>query len=327
MVLAAAKMHNATVLRVAGRSLQLFDGAMFAASIASRAVKPIVGDIVSLDLEEGQGLVRAITDRRNCLTRTFGTRDKEIVSNLDRLFVVTAVGALFNTAVIDRVLSIAWRESVPVTLVMNKVDLGRESRIEIYRQLGFETLELSAKFGEGFESLQSRLQLAETGFVALCGVSGAGKSTILNRLVPDAARKTAEVSLKTGQGRQTTSETIAYLYERAGLSPLIVADLPGVQFFGVSHLTMADVALSFPELSVLREHCQYGDCFHIAEPECAVKSAVQTGQVAQSRYESYVSMITELRELPEARKYRKRSPGSPPRPLHSAFKGVKDSRE
>ena len=116
----------ALVLRVSGRTLQLYDGSVFEASVASRALKPIVGDRVCVDSSDKSGLVRSLAERRNCLTRTFGTLDKEIVANLDRLFLVSAQGALFNTTVIDRVLSIAWCESIPVTLILNKSDLGSE---------------------------------------------------------------------------------------------------------------------------------------------------------------------------------------------------------
>lgn len=325
MISEGKNMQQACVLKVSGRTLQLYDGQIFQASAASRALKPIVGDIVTLECCRGQNLVRAIKPRRNCLTRTFGTLDKEVVANLDRLFLVCAGGALFNTSVIDRVLCIAWREKVPVTLVLNKCDLGPEPRFDIYKSAGVGLLELSARFGQGFERLEAALLAPVLGFTALCGVSGVGKSTILNRLVPDAGRKTAEVSVKTGQGRQTTSEIVAYLYRRTELSPLLIADLPGVQYFGVSHLSIADVALSFPEFAGLRELCEYADCLHAAEPRCAVKAAVEAGKLAASRYESYLGMLSELQQMPEARKYRKRKPGE--RPLQAAFKGVKDSRE
>lgn len=326
MAQAGRETSQAVVLRIAGRSLQLYNGSVFEASVVSRALKPVIGDIV-LSGEQGErGMVHTITARRNCLTRTFGAQDKALASNIQRLYVVAAAGALFNTAVLDRVLSIAWPERIAVTLILNKIDLGNEPRVNIYRAIGLPVLELSAKYGAGFERLEEELACAEAGFYALCGVSGAGKSTILNRLIPGAGRKTAEVSSRTGQGRKTTSDSVAFVYERPGRQPLLIADLPGVQYFGVSHLSRSSVALSFPELAALKGRCLYADCQHMAEPQCAVKAALETGEMAASRYESYVAMLAELRDMPAARKYRKRQAGLR-RPLQPAFKGVKDSRE
>ena len=130
---------------------------------------------------------------------------------------------------------------------------------------------------------------------AFTGISGVGKSTILRALLPEATIRTGEVRARTGQGRQTTSQTVGHLFQRAATAPALLFDLPGVQQFGVCHLTESEVHAGFPELERLRSQCKFSDCSHHAEPACAVREAVLQGALAASRYRSYLDMIKEIR--------------------------------
>ena len=296
-------MRTGVVTVVAGRTVTIYDGKEeFEAKLRSRALKVLVGDRVSVapDL-----LVQEILPRKSTLMRTFGNEDREFAANIDLLIVVTALDKLFNSTAIDRALTIASAASVPVVMVANKVDLGDEPRIKIYEEIGHEVFALSAKFMQGIEKLVERLETEELSTVALLGVSGVGKSTLLNRLVPDAEARTAEVSDKIGQGRQTTSQALGYVMPRRGFSPLVVVDLPGSQYLGVSHLSPEIVLMSFEEFLPFAASCKYSDCKHIAEPECGVKTALEQKKIAASRYESYTAMLEELRDMPDARRYRK----------------------
>ncbi|MCB0311239.1 MAG: ribosome small subunit-dependent GTPase A, partial [Bdellovibrionales bacterium] len=293
------------VIEVAGRSLRIVEGSeVRIAKLASRATKPLVGDLVSSKSGSDDSLVELILPRKNKLSRTFSYQDREIVANLDALLLITAVGALFNPIALDRVLSVASAEGIPVALILNKIDLGVEDRFAVYASVVKSIFSISAKYGDGLEGLSSFLEDPQLRVVALCGVSGVGKSTLLNRLAPQAESRTQEVSLKTGQGRQTTSQAIGHLIDRGRENPsLVLVDLPGVQQFGVSNLSEQTIRASFPEFERLVSGCRYKDCRHLEEPECHVKAVLGTLEMPTSRYESYRNMLEELENLPESRKY------------------------
>lgn len=288
---------------VAGRTVRLFDGAdEFEAKLRSRSLKVLLGDHVQVGPDH---MITEILPRRTTLMRTFGNQDREFAANVDLLIVVTAPERLFNTIAIDRALTIASAANVRTVLVQNKVDLSPEPGSDVYRSIGVEVFQLSAKFGNGLEELQKLLADDKIRSVVLLGVSGVGKSTLLNRLVPNAVAKTSTVSEKIGQGRQTTSQAIGYLMPRGALHSLIVIDLPGAQHLGVSHLSQEQVLASFDEFLPFAEKCRYSDCKHMAEPDCGVKRALDQQQIPQSRYASYIAMIEEIRDMPDSRKYRR----------------------
>jgi ribosome biogenesis GTPase / thiamine phosphate phosphatase len=261
------------------------------------------GDLVHYSDKDGELFIDSISPRRNALERTYRGETKRIVSNLDHLFIVEAMLPLFNTIFIDRVLAVASLQDIPCSLIVNKLDLGTaqtQPLIAIYQELGIPVMLLSAKFGQNMSALEQVLAEPNLGIVTLAGISGVGKSTILNRLIPEALRKTAEVSQKTGAGRQTTTQPCGYLYPRSSQKGLLIVDLPGVQNFGVTHLSKEQVADCFPEIVSARAGCEFSNCGHVNEQKCAVKEAVQNGSMAPSRYQSYQHM---LEEIESAREY------------------------
>ncbi len=224
-------------------------------------------------------------------------------ANIDLLCVITAVGSTLNPVVIDRMLVAARVQTIPTILVINKADLGAsdlEELFSIYKKVGIQLLACSAKFGEGLEQLECRIQAPQVNVAALCGVSGVGKSTILNRLVPDARTRTGELSVKTGQGKQTTSQPRGFLYEPAQSTRKIIIDFPGVQFFGLSHVSVDAVEAAFDEFAQFKVRCRFLDCKHLQEPQCEVRDAVERGEIAPWRYESYLQI---LQEIDESREY------------------------
>jgi ribosome biogenesis GTPase len=224
-------------------------------------------------------------------------------ANIDRLFVITSIDANLNPSAIDRMLLAGKVQGIPTTLVANKSDLGvsvADPFFAVYRNIGIDVLTCSAKADHGLDSLRDILARPDMRVVALCGVSGVGKSTILNRLVPGAKARTGEVSERTGQGRQTTSQPRGFLYTADETKPRIVIDFPGVQFFGLSHVPPTAIADGFDEFHERKDACRFVNCRHLKEPDCAVVAAVELGEIAPWRYSSYLGILDEIEE---ARKY------------------------
>lgn len=273
------------------------------ATVATKALETTIGDMVHLTERDNELVITSIEPRKSVLSRTYRGKEQTIVANLDRLFIVSALNPLYNTLVIDRIATVAASQAIPISLIVNKIDLGvheAEILVERYAHSGIDVILTSAKFGQGIDLLREILAGSHVRIAAFAGVSGVGKSSILNCLVPSAEQKTSEVSVKTGQGRQTTSQPLGFLYERDDLPGILLIDLPGMQNFGVSHLSKEVVADTFPEIVAHRHECQFGDCAHLAEEQCAVKAAVESAMIPRSRYESYVHMI---REIDQERRY------------------------
>jgi ribosome biogenesis GTPase / thiamine phosphate phosphatase len=258
----------------------------------------MLGDRVELTKEQEGFTVSHLYERSNTLSRSYFNRTKHIAANIDHLFIVTAPPPLFNTHFVDRVLTAAFQQGIATSLILNKVDLKNQAAkdlVEVYQALGLSVLETQAKTGVGIDSFTQSLHDNTLKITVFCGISGVGKSTLLNALIPGAARETGDVSRKTGQGRQTTSQSEAYTLERSGMAPLFVVDTPGVQNFGLTHLQESDVRDAFPDFLRYHHECRFHNCLHLQEEECGVKAALKSGNVAHSRYESYLHIIEEIR--------------------------------
>ena len=290
-------IREATVIRASRRNASLLtdEHLEFQARNGSKLPEVVVGDRVICKEGEGQKwIISEIKPRQHTLHRSYREKTKVIAANLDHLFLITAVGPLFNTAFIDRVLLAAAVQEIPVTLVINKTDQGSEPAVSAYEKLGVNLLFTSVKQKQGIEQIQAALENPRLRLAALAGVSGVGKSSLLNNLVPDAAQATAEVSERTGQGKQTTSMAIAYIYKREHAADVLLVDLPGIQNFGVSGLEPEVVRRGFLEIAEYGLKCQFSNCGHIREDKCAVKEAVATGAISESRYVSYSDIIQEI---------------------------------
>ena len=225
------------------------DGRTLTLSFSSKVEAVAPGDRVALENRREGTVISSILPRKNCFFRSYRGERKIIASNLDRIFLVSAVVPLFNTHFVDRVLAFCALQAIPVTLVINKIDLDLSASkplVEIYRSLGAEMLRTSALASSGLTELCAALADPALGIVAMAGISGVGKSSLLNRLIPTAGIKTCRVSHKTGQGRRTTSQAIAYPYPRLPAPDLLIIDLPGVHAFGVTHLSEREVVGAFP---------------------------------------------------------------------------------
>lgn len=291
-------MFDAIVLAASRKAISiLVDSTVYSAVHSIRKSEIVVGDHVRVRKDENGLFIEEVLERRNLLFRSYQGRSKRLAANLDRLFVVTGSGALFNTIAIDRALTAAHCANIPAALILNKIDLADAEdlqKAEVYQNCGIEVIETNAKANESLVVLKEVLAQPALKTFALSGISGVGKSTLLNALVPSANLKTSSVSERSGQGTQTTSSARGFLYPRTEKPDAILFDLPGIQFFGVSHLTTVEIAQAFPEFIERAGECRFLDCKHISEPECKVRAALESGEIAQFRYQSYLSMLDEL---------------------------------
>lgn len=297
---------RATVLQASRRRVVVRDvGAeTYTAVTMGKTGDPCVGDEVIIVHRGGEATVGEVVERRNLLLRSYGGKTKNLAANVDRLFIVTASGALFNTHFIDRALVAAGAAGIPTSIICNKIDLGVADRaaelLPVYQGVVDRLFLVSCRLGEGIGELEAELSRDGLHHVVFCGVSGVGKSSLLNRLMPDAFQKVGEVSQKTGQGKQTTSVAVGVPRENRSGAPCIVTDTPGLQHFGLTHLPADGFVAYLPDLYRYAQECVFRDCRHLVEPSCAVRAALERGDIARSRYESYLHIEQELREAERA---------------------------
>ena len=249
---------------------------------------PLTGDLVEITVEKGKGMVEKILPRKNHFIRP-------AVANVDALVVFAAnVNPVTEPFLIDRVAAIAGDQEVPVYLCVNKCDLDPAADlVRIYEHAGFPVICTSAETGEGVEALRALLEGKLTAFT---GNSGVGKSSILNRLAPGLQLETGEVSERLGRGRHTTRHVELY---RLGENTY-VADTPGFSSFDTDQMELIvkeNLQYAFPDFGAFLGKCRFDDCSHRKEPDCAVRAAVEAGDIEASRYDSYLRLYEKSSQI------------------------------
>jgi ribosome biogenesis GTPase len=262
----------------------------------------VTGDRVVVEIDGSTARVREREERRTTLSRTDRNgKLKPVAANLTQLVVVTAPAPPFDPMLIDRYLVAARQIGVDVTIVINKTDLlddggndtpdnsssaAQADAIEtLYTGIGYPVLRTCLSNGDGVNALIERLHDHVS---ILVGQSGVGKSSLLNRLIPDLDVRTGALSSQSGLGRHTTSVTTWFALPDGGA----IIDSAGVRQFSLDHIPHADIQSGFIEISEAAQHCKFNNCTHQHEPECAVQEALKAQQISPQRFEHF----TVLRE-------------------------------
>lgn len=250
----------------------------------------VCGDTVTFAMTDAEkGVIEQVDHRRNLLYRSDDFRSKLIAANLDLAVVVIAAVPCFREELLIRCLIACESASIPVLIALNKADLPETEalhrHLENYVQLGYPQITVSAR-GD-FSQLQAHLKGKTS---VLVGASGVGKSTLLNALAPEANAATGEISLALDAGKHTTTQ--ARLFHLPDGGDLI--DSPGMQEFGLQHLTQAALMNAFPEIRSRAGQCRFYNCRHLKEPGCAVLAAAQAGDMLPNRLRVYQSLVGQL---------------------------------
>ena len=284
--------HSGTIVAAHGRQyrVELDDGRTLLCFPRGKKSELACGDKVSIQLSgENQGVIDSIEERQTLLYRSNEFKQKLIAANVTQIVIVVATEPSFSDELITRCLVAAECQDMKALIVLNKCDLQERldfatTNLSAFEQLGYPVLRLSAH-----TSVDLLRPFLSGHTSVLVGQSGMGKSTLTNALVPGANAPTREISEALDSGKHTT--THATLYRLDDQSVLI--DSPGLQEFGLRHLSSNAIEYGFPELRPLLGKCRFRDCRHDREPDCAVLAAVESGQISPRRYAVFRALRNE----------------------------------
>lgn len=267
-----------------------------------RSTNPVaVGDKVTIELNnEGTAFITEIEDRKNYIVRRSSNLSKQshvIAANLDQaLLIVTVNYPITTTTFIDRFLATAEAYGIPVHIVFNKTDRYKDNDkeyldalINLYETVGYPCYKISARMDENLDDIK-KLLIGKT--TLFSGHSGVGKSTLINRLIPDVKLRTGDISEYHNKGVHTTTFSEMILIPEGGY----IIDTPGIKGFGVFDMGGVEISHYFPEIFQFSHQCKFNNCMHRREPGCAVVKAVQDAYISESRYRSYLNMIADEKE-------------------------------
>lgn len=270
--------------------VELEDGRQISCVTRGKKNDLACGDIVEVKLTDAhEGVVESFKPRSSLLYRSNAYKTKLLAANVTQAVIVLATQPSFYEALLNRCLIAAEAAGIQALIILNKCDLAENDdarrALERYRKLGYRVQALSAK-----QDITPLKQWLNGHTSVLVGQSGMGKSTIVNALLPELKIRTQEVSAVLDSGKHTT--TAAHLYHLGADSHLI--DSPGLQEFGLHHLSMDQLEKAFVEFRPYLGKCRFNNCRHLKEPDCAVIQAVKEGHIEPQRLSYYQELLSEI---------------------------------
>lgn len=242
-------------------------------------------DITILEDDNTKGVIEKIYTRKNCFIRP-------PIANVDVFIVVfAATSPAPNFPVIDKFLVNAEKHGIEPIICINKKDLVTEEELSKLKSIyedAYEVVDISTLTGDGIDKLETLIKGKKA---ALAGPSGVGKSSILNKLHPSANMETGEVSKKTARGKHTTRHVEIFSVEHGGM----IYDTPGFTSFEMPDIELNELREYYPEFERYHGQCKYDNCYHLKEPECAVRNAVKNGEIHILRYKAYLANMEEIK--------------------------------
>lgn len=263
-----------------------------------------VGDEVQIEIEsetDGSALIKAVLPRRNYVVRQSPRRKRDLhllAANIDQAIVIaTIIEPLLKQGFIDRFLLTTEPQDIPTTIIFNKADLYGDTELamfehlhEVYQAIGYPVLLTSTVDDTGIEALRNLLQNKTT---LISGQSGVGKSTLVNAVQPHLDLRTGELSDYSGKGMHTTTFAEMHTLDFGGA----LIDTPGIKMLAFNNLEALDIAHNFREFFRLSDDCRFGgSCLHRQEPGCAVREALEAGEVSEIRYMNYLTILEEVED-------------------------------
>ena len=270
--------------------VELEDGTQISCVTRGKKNDLACGDYVDIKLtDKHEGVVETLQERTSLLFRSNAFRTKTLAANVTQVLIVLATMPSFYEALLNRCLIAAEAAGIKVLIVLNKCDLkdptSTLAQLKTYQDLGYPVQALSAKQDIGPLKAWLKHQVS-----VLVGQSGMGKSTIVNALLPESMVRTQEISDVLDSGKHTT--TAAHLYHLDSESDLI--DSPGLQEFGLNHLSLEQLEYAFIEFRPYLGKCRFNNCKHMHEPDCAVMNAVNAGKISSTRLAAYQELSQEI---------------------------------
>lgn len=258
----------------------------------NRQMKPLVGDLVELELTDAEKQIGNITDilpRKNVLIRPAS-------ANIDQALVIFAiVKPEPNYNLLDRFLITMEKQQLPCVICFNKKDIAtekeREELLRAYENCGYEVFFVSGRNEEGLEEIKAHLKGKTT---VVAGPSGVGKSTIINAICPRANMETGEISRKIERGRHTTRHAELFALPEIA-EETYICDTPGFTSLSLGEMEEEELQAYYREFNEYEPACKFGGCAHISEPVCGVRDALAEGKISRVRYDNYVVLYEELK--------------------------------